>query len=261
MLMLDYYAHHNALRHVHPLEKLLLAGSSLLLCLLVPSPLAAVEVIAFMGLATVAGARVPARFYLRLLLLPLSFLLPGALAIAFTLTTDPQPALYSLRLGAWYVNLEASELTRAVVLFFRSLGAVSCLYFLSLTTPVAEIAAVLRQLKVPSLFLELLLLVYRSTFVLWETAGKIYTSQAARQGYSSLGTAHHSLGALIVNLFSKAQQHAHLSYLALLARCSDGELPLPEVSIPLSRKNLGLIGLCQLVLLTPALMLGGGLFG
>lgn len=261
MLMLDYYAHHSALRHVHPLEKLLLAASSLALCLAIPSSLAALEVTAFMGLATVLWARIPVRFYLRLLVLPLSFLLPGALAVAFTLTNTPQPALYSLHLGTWYFQLTTSELLRAATLSLRSLGAVSCLYFLSLTTPMAELAAVLRQLKVPSLFLELLLLVYRSTFVLWETASTIYTAQAARQGYSSLRTAHHSLGALAVNLFGKAQQHAHLSYLALLARGGDGELPLPEISVPLSGRNLGLIGLCQLLLLAPALMVGGGFFG
>lgn len=261
MLMLDYYAHHNALRWVHPLEKLLLVVPGLALCLAFPSPLASLEVTAFMGLAAVLGARIPGRFYLRLLLLPLSFLLPGALAVAVTVTVVPGPALYTLQLGPWYLQLTPGELSRATLLVLRSLGAVSCLYFLSLTTPAAELAAVLRRLGIPDLFLELLLLVYRSTFVLWKTAATIYSAQTARQGYSSLRAAHLSLGALAVSLFGKAQHHAHLSYLALLARGGDGSLPLPELAVPLSARNLGLIGLCQVLLLASALLAGGGPLG
>lgn len=261
MLMIDFYAHHNRLQHLHPAEKLWLAGTSLTMALFGPSPLAALEVLGFMALITVAGARIPARFYGRLLILPFSFLIPAVLTVALRVGAQPENALVCLRLGGLYLSLGAAEARQALALGCRSLAAVSCLYFLSLTTPLAEILAVLRCLRVPATLLELMLIVYRSTFVLWETAQTIYLSQTARQGYATAAASRRSLATLAVNLFAKAQQHSHLSYLALLARGYQGNLALPEIPRPLSWRNLILIGASQLGLFVGVLALGGGGFG
>lgn len=260
MLLLDYYAHHNRLQRFSPMEKVVLATSGLTISLAWPSPVAAAEVTAFMAALTLAGARIPLRLYLRLALLPLSFLLPGALATVLTLSFGPPPAGPHLSLGSLCLGVAGWELPRAAALVLRSYAAVLCLNFLALTTPVAEIIGLLRLARVPGLVLELTALVYRSLVVLYETAEKIYVSQVARQGYGSLSSSRRSLGVLVVNLFWKAQVYSHLSFQAMLARGGDGEaaLPLfPEASRSFSLKNLFFILASQSAIVAGAVLWGG----
>jgi cobalt/nickel transport system permease protein len=259
--VIDYYAHHNRFRGLHPAEKLLLAGGSLAVTLSLPWALTAWEVLGLMVLLTLAGARIPARLYGRLMLLPLSFLLPAALTAVLRVGPLPPETGWGLRLGTLYFGLGVAEARHALVLASRSLAAVSCLYFLSLTTPVAEILAVLRRLGVPAGLVELMLIVYRSIFVLWQTAHTIYLSQTARQGYASASASRRSLAVLAVNLFAKANRYSHLSYLALLSRGYQGSLALPEIIQPLSWRNVLLIGITEVVLCTGGLVAGGAGIG
>ncbi|MGB9887601.1 MAG: cobalt ECF transporter T component CbiQ [Moorellales bacterium] len=261
MLAVDYYAHHNRFRQIHPAEKLLLAGGCLALTLCSPQVLVSWETVGLMVLLTLAGARIPGRLYGRLLLLPLSFLLPAALTAVLRVSLSPTQSLWSFSLGTLYFGLGAAEARQALVLISRSLAAVSCLYFLSLTTPVAEILAVFRRLGVPVALLELMSIVYRSLFVLWQTAHSIYLSQSARQGYANASASRRSLGVLAVNLFTKANRYSHLSYLALLSRGYQGSLILPEVSRSLSWRNVLLIAITEVALYLVGLVAGGAGIG
>jgi cobalt/nickel transport system permease protein len=260
MLLLDYYAHHNRLRRFSPTEKVVLAVSGLAISLAWPSPVAAAEVAVFMAALALAGARIPLRLYLRLALLPLSFLLPGALATVLTLSFGPPPAGPHLSLGSLCLGVAGSELPKAAALVLRSYAAVLCLNFLALTTPAAEIMGLLRLARVPGFVLELIGLVYRSLVVLYETAERIYVSQAARQGYCSLSSSRRSLGILAVNLFWKAQVYSRLSFQAMLARGGDDDAALPLIpNIPwsFSLENLLFILASQSAILAGAALWGG----
>jgi cobalt/nickel transport system permease protein len=141
-----------------------------------------------MAVAIIRLAGIPGKIYLKLILLPFLFLLIGVLTIAVSITAKGT-------VTGWLTNMTISGVTIGVTydglvmaggLFCKSLGAVSCLYFLSLTTPAVEMVSVMRRLKFPSLFIELADLIYRFIFVMLETADDIYTSQSSRLGYASL---------------------------------------------------------------------------
>jgi hypothetical protein len=80
--------------------------------------------------------------------------------------------IYNMHLGV----LKAGMIS-AVRLFCKALGAVSCLYFLSLSTPMLDILSALRRLKCPALLVEMMGLIYRFIFILFETAASMITAQ------------------------------------------------------------------------------------
>lgn len=250
MLKIDQYAYMNRLAQIHPAEKSVFAIMTMVICLGFSSPVISLLVILMMSGLTIFLARIPARFLLRLMLAPMSFLLLGVLTVAFVVTRDSSALQWGFSIGYYNVGVTASGLIRAGELFLKSLGAVSCLYFLSLTTPMVEILMLLRKLRLPPLFIEIMSLVYRFIFVLLDTTDKIYTSQASRWGYGTLKTSYFSFGQLLSNLFTKSFFNSKMLYMTLTARCYNGELNVLENDYVWSRRNLLLIILIESILLT-----------
>lgn len=255
-MLVDSCAYGNRWRFLHPAEKGLLAGLALLAALAARSPLAALMVFACMAALTVGGAGIPLRIYLRLLLLPAGFLLAGvaSLAVSFGGGEIPLGTLPGLN---WSIFLSQAGLTQAALAFCRSLGAVGALYFLALTTPMTEIIGLLRRLRVPALFLELMLLAYRQIFVFLQIAQDMRTAQASRLGYATTGNSFRSLAALGANLYLRVQQRSRLLHRSLLCRGYEDDLRWLEREYPRSRGTLlpaAAVGaaLLSLALLLPA---------
>ena len=82
----------------------------------------------------------------------------------------------------------------------RSLGSLAALLFLVLTTPLIDLIALLRRLKVPALLLEIMVLCYRMLFVFSAAVHETLTAQSARLGYATPRLAMRSLGGLAANL-------------------------------------------------------------
>jgi len=236
---------------------MVLAILTMIICLAISSPATSLIVILCMAGMVILLARIPARFFLKLMLAPVAFLVLGVLTVAFVWVKDPAGLLWGFNVGRYAVGVTSHGLITAGDLFLKSLGAVSCLYFLSLTTPMVDILSVLKALRLPPLFIELMSLVYRFIFVLLETADKIYTSQASRWGYASLKTSYASLGQLVSNLFTKAGHNYRMLYQTLTARCYTGELNVLENSYVLSRRNLVLIIFFEAALLFISMRLAG----
>ncbi len=257
MLKIDQYAYINRLAHVHPLEKMVLALVTMIICLVFSSPATSLIVILSMAGMVIWLARIPASFFLKLMLAPVAFLLLSVLTVAFVWVKDPAGLLWGFNVGCYTVGVTSRGLITAGALLLKSLGAVACLYFLSLTTPMVDILSVLKALRMPPLFIELMSLVYRFIFVLLDTADKIYTSQASRWGYATLKTSYSSLGQLVSNLFTKASRNYQMLYTTLTSRCYTGELNVLESSHVISRRNILLIILFEAALLLASIHLAG----
>lgn len=249
MFDLDTYAYTNRWVHVHPLEKFLFALASMLVCLISPSVVVPWAVSLLMAAAIVKGAGIPARVFFRLMTVPFSFILTGVLTIAFSISKDPGGFLFGVAFGSFTVGASQANLLKAGFILFKSLGAVSCLYFLSLTTPVLEVISVLRKLKVPSLFAELMGLVYRFIFVLMDTTSLIRISQTSRLGYASAKNTFRSLSQLISSLFVRSFHRAGELATALTARNYTGDIRTLEKEYPVSRRNYVVIAGIELGLL------------
>ncbi len=167
-----------------------------------------------MAWATVRGAGVPARALLNVLAAPAAFLVAGVPFLAVSVHFADGLGLY------W----SPDGLRLALDTTVRALAAVSCLAFLTLTTPLTDLIALLRRLGIPAGLIELILLVYRLIFVFAERALTGRRAQTARLGYVRFDRSLRSVGGLASNLFQRALHQARRMEIGLAARGYTGEL-------------------------------------
>lgn len=227
---LDTHVHTNRLLSLHPLPKILF--SVLLLLVVVSSHNLLVPSLVFLVATylTVVRAGIPAGVYFRWLSLPFLFVLPVFLVMVFFL----DKAGFS---GFW----------RAVLLSVRVLGGTSAMYFLAFTTPIFEILLILRHIRVPKVFVELSLLIYRYIFVFADEAARMKLAQEVRLGYSTRQRWLESLALLSGNLFQRALDQGEKVFLAMESRGYTGDLKL-ETDRPVP------LGLTILAGVIPALL-------
>ena len=220
MIVIDKLCYQSKLRYENAGEKFAFAVLTLLICVVSRSIAVAGIVLAVTGTLTVAKGGVPVLRYLKFLTIPLAFLFLSTAAILFHISRTPMD-LFAIPLGNWYLTTSMSSLLYAVQLILTALSAVSCLYFLSFTTPITDILEVLRRLHCPKLLIELMLLIYRFIFVLLDTASAITTSQHCRLGNRDYKTALKSCGLLGSALMLRAVTRSNRLYTAMEARCYD----------------------------------------
>ena len=240
MRAIDHYAWTNRWRDRHPAEKLLPAGGLLVLTLLLPPLTTGPLVLVGTALATVYGAGVPLRAFLAMLAAPAAFLLAGAPFLAMSISFA----------DGFNLDLPADGVRLALSTTVRALAAVSCLTFLTLTTPLVDWVPLLRRAGIPASVIELILLMYRLIFVFAERALTGRRAQVARLGYARFDRGVRSAGLLAGNLFQRALAHARRLEIGLAARGYAGELRVLRPEQPLSWPRLavgtalvGLIGL------------------
>ncbi|GAB6151440.1 cobalt ECF transporter T component CbiQ [Desulfosporosinus burensis] len=249
MISIDCYAYSNNLKTVHPVEKSLFAIITMVVCLTSPTVITPLIVLAIMAIGIVCKAGIPARVFVKLMLVPLSFLLISVLTIAFSVSTNPSGFWLAQTINGLTVGIHYPDLITAVHLFLRSIGAVSCLYFLALTTPMTEIITVLHKMKVPSIITELMVLIYRFIFVFMETATTIHRAQASRSGFISMKSSFRSMSRLFSALLGKVFVKSQELYNAMAARCYTGEIKVLTKKYPINLRNYMIITVFEIPLI------------
>ena len=173
--------------------------------------------------------------YLKFLTVPLAFLFLSTIAIMFNLKRTPMD-FFAIPIGNWYLTASFHSFFYAIQLILTALAAVSCLYFLSFTTPMPDILEVLKKLRCPKLLIELMLLIYRFIFVLLDIASAISTSQNCRLGNRNYKTSLKSFGLLGSVLMIRAVQRSNRLYDAMEARCYDGTIRVLSENQPPKKK-------------------------
>ncbi|SHI67634.1 cobalt ECF transporter T component CbiQ [Lutispora thermophila] len=228
MISIDKYAYNSRLRRRDPMQKLVFAMMTLSVCIWAEKIIISIAVIFIMGGMTVLKGGTPFPFFLRLLLVPMIFLLVGVFTIAVNICENQEMLLWAIPFAGKWIGFSDASLVKSLKLFLRALGAVSCLYFLSLNTPMVDLLAAFRRLGMPKVFVELMELVYRFIFSLMETADTIYNAQNCRLGYSSLCSSYRSLAIMASMLFIKSYKQSKALYTALEARGYEGEINVLE---------------------------------
>lgn len=210
MLIIDSLAYASRLRRLHPGIKLVAAGVPLLLAAVWQNAVFGLALTGIMCVCSVWGGRTPLRIYLKLMKLPLVFI--GLSLIAIVVNVSGEPVV------------TAESLARGGQLGCSALGAVSCMYFLALSTPVTDLLYVLEKLHCPHLVLELMLLIYRFVFLLWETAGHLGRAAEGRLGNVNFATSVCTAGQMFATLFIRAFQRSSAIYDAMESRGYDGTI-------------------------------------
>ncbi len=222
-LAIDRYAQSSRLREVSPYVKLFFSLAVLLLCVAAGSRGIGLVVSAGMLAACLRFSSAPAGYIVSLMAIPVLFILVSCMVIAFDVVRSPLGFL-DIPLFGIYISATESGLNRALLLFFRAYGAVACLYFLSLTTPIQEILEVLRTLRLPKLIIELMYLIYRYIFLLLEVQNHMTIAAQSRLGYSSRRNFWYTFTHISGNVLAGAFRRSGACFDAMEARCYDGTL-------------------------------------
>lgn len=228
MIHIDHYAYLSKNKAVDPGQKMVFTLLTLGTCILLGNNWVSLLVILVMSGYTVLKGGIPLGFFVRLMLIPISFLMIGLITIAVNIQPEAQGLLWSVPVGSRWVGISPGGLTLAGALFMKALGATACLYALSLNTPMVAILSALHRLGLPVLIVDLMGLIYRFIFVLMETAATIMTAQHARLGYGSLRAGYQSFGTMLTMLLIRALKRSDDLYTALEARGYQGELSVLE---------------------------------
>lgn len=226
VLQIDSLAYRSRLLPFSPGCKLAVGLVPLIICLGFSGLWVSLATIAAMGCAAAVCARLTPWRYIRLLLIPAGFLLISTLTIMLCRVDGPARGFVLFRLAGSSYGVSAESLARGGQLALKSLGAVSCMYFVALNTPMTDILHTLRQLRVPVLLVSLMELVYRYIFVILEEAGRMKTAQDSRLGYQSLGAGLRAVGEMAGMLFIRCMARCDRIYVALQSRGYEGELRL-----------------------------------
>lgn len=255
MLLIDKLSYQSKLRYVNASEKLVYALLTLVLCVLSRSVKVAVLVFAVNGVLTVGKGEIPLFRYIKLLMIPLAFLAAGTAAVMINVSRTPMDA-FALPAGEWYITGSCEGIRRGLRLCVTALSAVSSLYFLSLNTVMTDILCACRKLHFPSLLTELMLLIYRFIFVLFETASSITVSQQSRLGNRSFKTRIRSFGKLGSSLFILALKRSGALYDAMESRCYDGSIRVLSREQPVKAGEIAVIALYGAALVLVWLLCG-----
>ncbi|MCL2504305.1 MAG: cobalt ECF transporter T component CbiQ [Coriobacteriia bacterium] len=217
-VLVDVLAQSSRLNRVSPSLKLWVVLVLMALCVSASNLVVGVflAVVALILIVPVGGLRL--RDYLHLLALPVSFLMINGLALLFELTAQRTGVLGIHVLGSWFcVSAEAQS--HAALVMARALGAVSCLYLLSLTTPMSEVIGTLRRVRCPGILIDLMYLTYRYIFILLLMFYTMRDAAASRLGFVDYQTSIRTTGHLYADLLLRSYRQAYRNFDAMESRC------------------------------------------
>lgn len=189
------------------------------------SPSSAMLILIIMAILTLFCSRISLTYYIKIMAIPLGFLILGTIAIIIN-TSDVPIGLFFVEVGSKFLVITKSSLIEGGTLILVSLASVSCLYFLTLTTPMLDILYVLKKVGCPSIIIELMMLIYRFIFVVLDMAGTITTSQRCRLGNKNFKTELNSMGQMLAVVLMRSLNKTNMLFDAMESRCYTGEMPV-----------------------------------
>lgn len=220
---IDAYAYASKIRDWNPAFKVCLSLLTLILCIVLNNPYVSTVVIIAMAYLTIieGGLSLPA--YLSIMTIPISFILLGTFTIGIDFSTQPI-GQYNLYLGFCYVFTSQAKLKTMFFLILKVFAAISAIEMMTLSTPSSEIISVIQRAKVPKLIIELMNLIYRYIFILFDVNIKMRNSADSRLGFCDVKTSWYTFGSIASNMLIVSFKKAGAYYNAMEARCYDGDL-------------------------------------
>lgn len=223
ILSMDRFAQNSSLKDINPTLKLGISVASLFYCIAINSNLIPLIIAIIMTSATIIAAKTPVSYYFSLMKFPIIFIVISFLTLVINFPKEAM-GVFNLKLFNFYLCITKEGLFEGMRVTIKAYSAVTCLYFINLTTPIQDIIEVLKKLHVPNIVIELMYLIYRYIFLLMDVQHKMTISAMSRLGYmdrkNSWYTFSHISGNVIVNSFRRSSS----SYDAMESRCYDGEI-------------------------------------
>ena len=229
--LLEDIAQKNGLREVNTYLKLTAGIGAIVLCLLSTSYIPPLFIAAVLSAAVLALARIDAKTYAGLFVLPFTFGVMGVAGII--LITGGTDILWQWQLTPdLSLSVTRESINQGIFVFCRIVGGTTALCFISLTTPITDIFIAFRQCRLPEAVIELMMIIYRTIFILMDHVIQIYHAQVMRLGYSGYRESIQSFASLCGAAFIASWDAGDDLIRAMDARCYNGKFALLGESRP-----------------------------
>ncbi len=232
--LLEDIAQKNGLREVNTYLKLAAGLGAILLCLLSTSYIAPLFIALLITGAILLLARVDAKTYAELFMVPVGFALMSVAGIV--LITGGHDIFWHWDIvNGFSLSVTRESINQGMFVFCRVIGGMSAMCFIALTTPMTDIFIVLRQCRVSEVVIDLMMIIYRTIFILMNQVIQIYQAQVMRLGYSTYRESLHSFASLCGAAFIASWDAGDDLIRAMDARCYNGKFALLGENRPVER--------------------------
>jgi cobalt/nickel transport system permease protein len=235
--LLEDIAQRNGLREVNTSLKLAATLGAILLCLVSTGYIAPLAIAVILSLAILFLARVDARTYAGLFVMPFLFALMSV-SVIILLSGGPDPYWSWTPLPWLSFSITRESINEGIFVLCRVIGGMSALIFLAVTTPMTDLFAVMRRWRVPEGVLDLAMMIYRIIFMITDQLVQMYQAQRMRLGYSSFGESIRSLSTLCGSVFIASWDAGEDLVRAMDARCYAGRFAMLGENRPVEAKPL-----------------------
>jgi cobalt/nickel transport system permease protein len=232
--LLEDIAQKNGLREVNTYLKLMTGLGAILLCLLSTSYIPPLFIAIMISGAILFLARVDMKTYAELFVFPLTFAFISIAGII--LVTGGNDIFWQWDvLSGFSLSITRESINQGFFVFCRVIGGMSALCFISLTTPMTDIFITFRQCRIPDAVIDLMMIIYRTIFILLDQVIQIYHAQVMRLGYSTYRESIHSFSSLCGAAFIASWDAGEDLIRAMDARCYDGKFALLGENRPMEK--------------------------
>jgi cobalt/nickel transport system permease protein len=253
--LLEDIAQRNGLREVNTSIKLAAGIGGILLCLLSSSYLAPLCIAVLLACAILFLAVVDAKTYSKLFTVPVWFAFFSVVGIIFIYGGNETFLRWDL-LPWLSLSVTRESLNQGFFVFCRVIGGTSAMLFIALTTPMTDIFIVFRKCRIPEVVIDLMMIIYRTIFILMDQVVQVYSAQVMRLGYSTVKESIHSCASLCGAAFIASWDAGEDLIRAMDARCYDGKFAVLGENRPIERRPLLALA-AFLVLSTVIVILSG----
>ncbi|WP_414698392.1 cobalt ECF transporter T component CbiQ [Peptacetobacter sp. AB845] len=223
MLLIDKYAYTNKLTDKNPYIKAIFSILFLILSLTIENRIFQISIITIMSITIISTSKMGISEYLKLLSIPLIFMIMSILAIIISISTEKSDMLTYFTVGSTYIGISKFGLMNALRILSRSIACLTCVYFLMLTTPFNQLIKVFKKMHIPDNVIEIAMLIYRFIFIFLEEVQEIYKSQEMKLGYMGMRNSYNSLGLLLNMLYKRMMKRYEDMSIALDMKLFDGK--------------------------------------
>ncbi|MCX6650347.1 MAG: cobalt ECF transporter T component CbiQ [Methanomassiliicoccales archaeon] len=216
MFELDELAYRSACLKWSPTGKFVFVLTLLISSLLSKSLLVPI-VIAVIGIVLL-GYSIRFRFpkIIGIILLDaIGMMILGAIIIA---AVTPGDTIYNLDLWLFQIDFSNAGIFIATLVTMRALAGMSVMLFFATSTPIPYFADMLVRMKVPKEFAELMTLVYRYSFMLFDELEKMYLAAQCRLGFRGKMNSLRTYAKMLTGMFIRSIETAERQNIGMQCR-------------------------------------------
>lgn len=220
---IDYYSYKSKINTWNPCFKVLVSFINILFCIILNNIYVSIFTFFVMSFITVCLGKIKLYDYIIILFIPFMFIIASSIAMAVEVSSKPQNQ-YFINLHWFYLYTSKENIFMTLKVILKVLASLSAMYMMILSTHADEIISVLKKLHIPKLVVELMNIIYRFIFILFDVQFKMKNSAKSRLGYRDFKTSCYSFGYIAANLLLISFKKANTYYDALVSRCYNGDL-------------------------------------